>query len=76
MRKITLEQEDHLNELIDDFIELVEPKYTKGAQEHGGNLWDMPTDKLISSAMEEIIDMYVYLRTLQQILDKRNGIID
>lgn len=71
MRKISLKQEDHMNEIIDDFIELMEPKYVKGAIEHNSNIWEYPTDKLLDMAIEEAIDQVVYLLTLKQQINKR-----
>lgn len=71
MRKISLKQEDHMNSIVDDFIELMEPKYIKGALEHGGNLWEVPTEQLLDFAIEEAIDQVVYLLTLKQQINKR-----
>lgn len=71
MKRMTDDQENHLDDLKDDFLDLVDPKYRAGAAEHGGNIWDMPVEKLLESALEEVVDLFVYLRTLQQKLDSQ-----
>jgi hypothetical protein len=57
------EQERHLQHIKDEFNELVDAKYRKGAQEHGGNLWEAPN--IIGMAIEEALDQVTYLLTLK-----------
>lgn len=69
---MTYEQEEHLDDIMDEFFELVEPKYRKGAAEHGGNIWELTELELIDNAIDEAIDQFVYLYTLKQrILDRK-----
>lgn len=44
-------------------------KYAKGAQEHGGNLWNMAPLELLEEAISEAIDQCVYLLTLKEQLE-------
>jgi hypothetical protein len=59
-------QENHLESIKKEFNKLVDPKYRKGVQEHGGNLWQMDRESLLNCAIEEAIDQVVYLITLRQ----------
>jgi hypothetical protein len=59
-------QEDHLESIKKEFSKLVDPKYRKGQQEHGGNMWMMSPEQLLNCAIEEAIDQVVYLVTLRQ----------
>ena len=43
-------------------------KYEVGQQEHGGNLWEKPG--MLTRAIEEAIDLVVYLYTLQEQQEK------
>lgn len=61
---MTIEQEDHLRNLKYDFLHAVDAKYRAGQLEHGGDLWKKPG--VLEMAMEEVIDMYVYLHVLRQ----------
>jgi hypothetical protein len=61
---MTVEQNSHLEGLVDDFTSLVTKKYTAGQKEHGGNLWDKKG--LIDMAIDEAIDQVVYLLTLKK----------
>ena len=58
------EQKRHLSRIKESFSEIVEAKYEKGAREHGGHLWDNPC--LLDEAIDEVIDLYVYLITLRE----------
>ena len=60
---MTLEQESHLSHLKRDFCRWVDKKYRAGQKEHGGNLWQKDVTK---NAIDEAIDMVVYLLTLQE----------
>ena len=59
----TVEQEEHIQRILNKFKNDMPIKYRKGQAEHGGNLWDM---KIIDAAIEEALDMYVYLVTLKE----------
>lgn len=56
-------QENHLQYLKDEFAQMVDKKYRKGQQEHGGDLFDKTPVGLIECAIEEAIDLVVYLVT-------------
>lgn len=62
---MTPKQEDHLDSIINDFVDRVSPKYEKGAIEHGGNLWQLSKSELLDCAIDEAIDQVVYLLTLR-----------
>ena len=59
------EQELHLQRIKYQFSRDVNIKYRKGVEEHGGNLWDMPSKQLLEEAIKEAIDQYVYLSALK-----------
>lgn len=63
---MTDEQTKHVIGIIEDFKDKCFTKYRLGAQEHGGDIWNMPALKLIEAGMEEAIDQYVYLYTLKE----------
>jgi len=67
---MTKEQEAHLQSIKDEFNRLVDPKYRKGQEEHGGDLFDKDIKNLIEAALEEAIDQVVYLLTIKQQLEK------
>lgn len=50
-------------------------KYMAGAKEHGGKIWEIPTEKLVGAAIEEAIDQAVYLKTLQQQITHLKGLV-
>lgn len=70
---MTPEQEAHLRTVKIDFYSIVDAKYRKGQEEHGGDLTDMPVLKLIDSAIEEAVDQFVYLTTLRHKLATTKG---
>jgi hypothetical protein len=55
--------EHHLQTILASFEAEVSEKYRKGAIEHGGHLWEKPG--MIDEAMNEVLDLYVYLYTLR-----------
>jgi hypothetical protein len=57
--------EEHLLSLKREFAVLVDKKYRKGQEEHGGNLQDMNANDLLDHAIDEAIDQVVYLLTLK-----------
>lgn len=60
------EQEKHLQQLKDDFCEMLDAKYRAGAKEHGGVIWEISKEDLLKEAYNEIIDLWVYMRTKGQ----------
>ena len=66
MKKLTKQQEKHLKTLKADFVKTLDKKYRQGASEHGGNIWD--NDHLLDEAIAETVDLYSYLRTLQDLI--------
>jgi len=56
-------KQEHAKYLADKFKEVAVPKYYAGAKEHGGNLWEVPTLKLMYEARSEVIDQFVYIQT-------------
>ena len=63
---MTDSQEQNLKAIKLRFAALVEKKYRKGDQEHGGNLLDESELTLLDSAIDEAIDQVVYLITLRR----------
>ena len=62
---MTDQQKAHLKWVIEQFNELLPPKYAKGAEENKGNLEEKSIDFLINNAIDEAIDQVVYLLTLK-----------
>jgi hypothetical protein len=62
---MTKEQEKHLLKIKQQFDIAVDYKYRKGQKEHGGNLFDNSPEHLLDCAIEEAIDLLVYLLTLR-----------
>ena len=60
---MTPSQEAHLENIKEWFAHEVDEKYRKGVKEHGGNLWEK--SGIIDMALEEVLDMAVYLVTLK-----------
>jgi hypothetical protein len=69
---LTAEQQEHLHALTGRFVDQVTEKYVAGQKEHGGDLWRKKG--IIKMAKEEVVDMWVYLDTLEQQL-KDAGIV-
>lgn len=63
---LTPEQRTHLQDVINTFNNRVTAKYKAGVEEHGGNLWDNDSLRLIEMAIDEAVDQVVYLTTLRQ----------
>lgn len=55
------EQHQHLNGIRDRVVNRLSEKYTAGAMEHGGLLWEK--EGLLDMAIDEVIDLLVYLYT-------------
>lgn len=66
---MTVHRENHLNRIINWFSDLVRPKYLRGQQEHGGNLWIKPG--MLRNIKEEVTDLAVYVQTLEEQLEER-----
>lgn len=62
---MTEEQEAHLAHIQAVFKEYCASKYTSGAAEHGGSLYNMSAIDLVNNALMEAIDQVVYLVTLR-----------
>jgi len=60
---VTFEQKQHLAALQREVVQRLGQKYRRGQKEHGGNLWKKPG--IIDMAIEEAIDLIVYLLTLK-----------
>lgn len=58
------QHEAHLRRILDDFNADTRAKYEAGQREHGGNLWEK--GGMIEHALEEAIDLVVYLYTLRE----------
>jgi hypothetical protein len=64
---MTEEQEQHLGEIQDQFCDLVDAKYRKGAREHASQLnKDYTAKELLDMAIDEAIDQVTYLLTLRE----------
>lgn len=63
---MTPECETHLEGIKARVLQDIDAKYRRGQVEHGGNLWLKPG--LIDMAIEEVLDLAVYLYTLRDIL--------
>lgn len=68
-KSMSEEQHEHIHQLIFLLGQFAEPKYEKGALEHGTNLWEYSDEELEAFEMEEIIDLVIY--RLTRILKKR-----
>ena len=66
---MTPEHEAHLAHLKAEFTKDLDAKYRAGQEEHGGNLWAKPG--MLEHAIEEAIDLVVYLYTLRDQLKAR-----
>lgn len=62
---MTKEQEEHLEHIQSEFIKLVNIKYRRGQDEHGGDLFRKNSLMLIDCAIDEAIDQVVYLITIR-----------
>jgi len=64
--QFTPSHSQHLQQIKLAAGEMLESKYRRGQAEHGGNLWGMPTGKIVESSLEEATDQLTYLFTLRQ----------
>ena len=58
---MTPEREQHLHDLKNLFLEKLDAKYRKGAEQHNESLLEK-TD-LLEEAFDEILDLFVYVAT-------------
>lgn len=65
MSNMREDQEEHLKHVKEEFKRLVEPKYRKGAAEHGTILHELDPLVIAEMALEEAIDQVVYLISLR-----------
>ena len=56
--------EKHVKQLVDSFAKELTPKYMGGLKEKGGKLWEK--GGMNYKALEEVYDLYVYLKTQEQ----------
>ena len=70
VRGMTPNQELHKQSIIKRVGELIDAKYRKGVNEHGGNLWDLPIRELVDNAIDEAIDQLAYLLTVKDQLTR------
>jgi len=71
---MTDEHEEHLAKIKKQIVQLIDSKYRKGQIEHGGNLYHKPG--IVDFAIEEIVDLVVYILTLKQQLEGEYEAID
>lgn len=71
MFKMNQEQEDHLEYIQDEFDDLLDDKFRKGAEEHKTQLHkDYTPLQLTDFAIDEAVDQVVYLLTLRKALEE------
>lgn len=58
-------QESHIKQVLSSVSDALLDKYARGAEEHDGNLWDKTALGLLDEAINESLDMVVYLFTLR-----------
>lgn len=65
---MTKEQEDHLRDIKYNLLTDLDKKYRAGQIQHGGNIWEK--QGMIGNAIEEVLDLAVYLYTLRDQIGK------
>ena len=63
---MTPSQQYHLDGVLLYINDKITAKYTAGAKQHGGNLWEK---RLIGEVLDEVADLVVYVTTLKSQLD-------
>ncbi len=63
---MTREQEEHLESVKKEFSTWCDYKYRKGQAEHGGDLIKVDPSQVLDMAIDEAVDLVVYLLTLKQ----------
>lgn len=62
--------EEHLRRVKRRVAGRMDRKYRAGQREHGGKLSEKPAAALIEEALNEVIDLAVYLETLWEKLER------
>lgn len=57
---MTPQQEQHLQQIQQEFGSALSLKYQAGQKEHGGNLWER---NCLEEAMKETVDLIAYIHT-------------
>lgn len=65
---MTNEQEAHLRDIKYNILNDLDRKYRAGQREHGGDVWKK--SGMIDNAIEEVLDLAVYLYTLRDQISK------
>lgn len=66
-------QLEHLYSVLEESRKLLTLKYIKGAEEHQSTLnKDFSASQVLDMAIEESIDMLVYLLTLKELLNDKS----
>lgn len=58
--------EENLKKIKEDFVKDLDKKYRAGYKEHEGDLRDMSYEQALQEALNEVIDLYVYLKKLEE----------
>jgi len=61
---MSIHRANHLNRILNWFESKVSKKYIAGQKEHGGNIWEKTG--LLSQIKDEVIDLVVYIETLEE----------
>lgn len=62
---VSQEHRKHLLTLQNEINQRISIKYKAGVREHGGKLWDKSNRYLLEEAINEVVDLAVYLLTLR-----------
>lgn len=62
---------EHIGGITERFKRDAYRKYAKGQKEHGGNLYDMPLEQLLTEIRNELLDLVIYFDTLTENLKKK-----
>lgn len=69
--RMPYDAEQHLSRVKRRVAARIDRKYRAGQREHGGELWKKSPLALIEDALDEVIDLAVYLETLRERLETR-----
>lgn len=69
--RMPYDAERHLSRVKRRVAARIDRKYRAGHREHGGKLWEKPASALIEEALNEVIDLAVYLETLKEQLQRQ-----
>lgn len=67
---MTRDQENHMDLNCQVFVGEYCTKYRNGQKEHGGNMWDMGAFQVLQNAVEEILDLWSYIRQILKCLEE------